>query len=95
MEFSYSASPQPILAATVAAKPIYRDRKPVNIHWDRRVVRGNTHAAAISTLSQLQAHAAAQTAMRTMARAKTLKRPQSKQSKADEARYVHGSKPVG
>lgn len=39
---------------------------PKNIHYDRRVVRGNTYAAAITTLNQLQAQAAAYAATKVI-----------------------------
>ncbi len=66
--YQYQSFPQPVLAATVLNKPIYRENRPANIHYDRRVVRGNTYAAAISTLNSLQAQAAAQASAQAMAR---------------------------
>lgn len=68
MSYQYQSAPQPVMAATAVSRgAAYRDQqpaKPVNIHNDRRVVRGNTYAAAITTLNQLQAQAAAQAATR-------------------------------
>jgi len=68
MSYQYQSAPQPVMAATALSRTAYRDQaappKPINIHADRRVVRGNTYAAAITTLNQLQAQAAAQAATR-------------------------------
>lgn len=73
--YQYQALPQPVMTATHSGRQLYREKRPVNIHFDRRVVRGNTYAAAITTLNQLQAQAAEQAQL-----ARTRKRPLSRQS---------------